>query len=100
MSAAEDRETPAVPPGRSEVDVAIVGAGLAGTVLALSLAKAGRKVALVDPHRIHHDEFRAEKTRSEQMGLFEKLGLGPVFRSLATPMTDLHVFRFGQLFER
>ncbi|MDX8452915.1 NAD(P)/FAD-dependent oxidoreductase [Mesorhizobium sp. VK9D] len=100
MSIAEDRETPAVPAGRTEVDVAIVGAGLAGTVLATSLAKAGRKIALIDPHRIHHDEFRAEKTRAEQMGLFEKLGLGPVFRSLATPMTDLHVFRFGQLFER
>ncbi|TPI12769.1 FAD-dependent monooxygenase [Mesorhizobium sp. B4-1-3] len=100
MSIAEDRETPAVPGGRTEVEVAIVGAGLAGTVLATTLAKAGRKVALVDPHRIHHDEFRAEKTRAEQMALFEKLGLGPVFRSLVTPMTDLHIFRFGQLFER
>lgn len=100
MSTEQGRETPAAPTGRAEVDVAIVGAGLAGTILATTLAKAGRKVALVDPHRIHHDEFRAEKTRSEQMGLFEKLGLGPVFRSLVTPMTDLHVFRFGQLFER
>ncbi|CDX27768.1 Monooxygenase FAD-binding [Mesorhizobium plurifarium] len=100
MSTEQGRETPAAPTGRAEVDVAIVGAGLAGTILATTLAKAGRKVALVDPHRIHHDEFRAEKTRSEQMRLFEKLGLGPVFRSLVTPMTDLHVFRFGQLFER
>ncbi|UCI24719.1 FAD-dependent oxidoreductase [Mesorhizobium sp. B2-8-5] len=100
MSIAEHHETAGAPPGRSEVEVAIVGAGLAGTVLAMTLAKAGRKVALVDPHRIHHEEFRAEKTRAEQMGLFEKLGLGPVFRSLVTPMTDVHVFRFGQLFER
>ncbi|RUU59803.1 FAD-dependent oxidoreductase, partial [Mesorhizobium sp. M2C.T.Ca.TU.002.02.1.1] len=80
MSTEQGRETPAAPTDRAEVDVAIVGAGLAGTILATTLAKAGRKVALVDPHRIHHDEFRAEKTRSEQMGLFEKLGLGPVFR--------------------
>jgi 2-polyprenyl-6-methoxyphenol hydroxylase-like FAD-dependent oxidoreductase len=100
MSITENRETPAAPPGRTEVEVAIVGAGLAGTVLAITLAKAGRKVALIDPHRVHHDEFRAEKTRGEQMELFEKLGLGQVFRSLSTPMTDLHVFRFGQLFER
>ncbi|WP_027143528.1 FAD-dependent monooxygenase [Mesorhizobium sp. WSM3626] len=55
------------------VDVAIVGAGLAGTTMATVLGKAGRKVALVDPHFTHHDEFRAEKTRSEQMQLFEKL---------------------------
>ncbi|WP_217578434.1 FAD-dependent monooxygenase [Mesorhizobium sp. GbtcB19] len=100
MSIAEHRETPVVPPGRSEVDVAIVGAGLAGTVLALTLAKAGRRTALVDPHRIHHDEFRAEKTRAEQMGLFEKLGLGPLFRSLVTPMTEIDIFRFGEFFER
>ncbi|TPI19880.1 NAD(P)/FAD-dependent oxidoreductase [Mesorhizobium sp. B4-1-1] len=100
MSIAEHRETAGAPPGRSEVEVAIVGAGLAGTVLAMTLAKAGRKVALVDPHRIHHEEFRAEKTRAEQMGLFEKLGLGPVFKPLVTPMTDVHVFRFGHLFER
>ncbi|RAZ84370.1 FAD-dependent monooxygenase [Mesorhizobium hawassense] len=100
MSIAEHRETPAVPPGPSEVDVAIVGAGLAGTVLALTLAKAGRRTALIDPHRIHHEEFRAEKTRAEQMGLFEKLGLGPAFLSLVTPMTDIDVYRFGQFFER
>ena len=99
MSIAEKRETPAVPPGRTEVEVAIVGAGLAGTVLAITLAKAGRKIALVDPHRVHHDEFRAEKTRAEQMALFEKLGLGQVFRSLVTPMTEIDIFRFGQLFE-
>ncbi|TGP14273.1 FAD-dependent monooxygenase, partial [Mesorhizobium sp. M1D.F.Ca.ET.231.01.1.1] len=86
--------------GSAEVDVAIVGEGLAGTALTIVLAKTERKVALVDPHRIHHEEFRAEKTRTEQMALFEKLGLGPVFRSLVTPMTDLHVFRFGELFER
>ena len=100
MSTTGNSEAPAAPPGRTEVEVAIVGAGLAGTVLAITLARAGRKVALIDPHRVHHDEFRAEKTRAEQMGLFEKLGLGSVFRSISTPMTDLHIFRFGQLFER
>ena len=100
MSTTDNSEAPAAPPGRTEVEVAIVGAGLAGTVLAITLARAGRKVALIDPHRVHHDEFRAEKTRAEQMGLFEKLGLGSVFRSISTPMTDLHIFRFGQLFER
>ena len=100
MSTTGNSEAPAAPPGRTEVEVAIVGAGLAGTVLAITLARSGRKVALIDPHRVHHDEFRAEKTRAEQMGLFEKLGLGSVFRSISTPMTDLHIFRFGQLFER
>ncbi|MER9196986.1 FAD-dependent monooxygenase [Mesorhizobium australicum] len=84
----------------TSVDVAIVGAGLAGTTLATALGKAGRKVALIDPHRVHHDEFRAEKTRLEQMQLFEKLGLGPVIRNLVTPTKEIQVFRFGHLFER
>ncbi|MER9138615.1 FAD-dependent monooxygenase [Mesorhizobium sp. M0830] len=86
--------------GQTEVEVAIVGAGLAGTTLATVLGKAGRKVALIDPHRVHHDEFRAEKTRLVQMQLFDKIGLGPVIRPLVTPTTDIHVFRFGQFFKR
>ncbi|TGS29672.1 FAD-dependent monooxygenase, partial [bacterium M00.F.Ca.ET.180.01.1.1] len=65
-----------------------------------SLAKAGRRTALVDPHRTHHDEFRAEKIGMAQMQLFEKLGLGPAIRPLVTPMTDIYVFRLGQLFRR
>ncbi|TPK73742.1 FAD-dependent monooxygenase [Mesorhizobium sp. B2-3-14] len=84
----------------TSVDVAIVGAGLAGTTLATALGKAGRKVALIDPHRVHHDEFRAEKTRLEQMQLFDRLGLGPVINTLVTPTNEIQVFRFGQLFER
>ncbi|MER9296710.1 FAD-dependent monooxygenase [Mesorhizobium sp. M0621] len=86
--------------GQTEVEVAIVGAGMAGTTLATVLGKAGRKVALIDPHRVHHDEFRAEKTRSEQMQLFEKIGLGPVIKPLVTPATEIHVFRLGQFFQR
>ncbi|QPC95793.1 FAD-dependent monooxygenase [Mesorhizobium sp. INR15] len=84
----------------SVVDVAIVGAGLAGTTMAIVLGKAGRKVALIDPHRVHHDEFRAEKTRSEQMQLFEKIGLGRVVGGLVTPTPEILVFRLGQFFQR
>ena len=45
MSTAQGRETPAVQAGPAEVEVAIVGAGLAGTSLAAVLGKAGRKAA-------------------------------------------------------
>ena len=81
--------------GQAEVDVAIVGAGLAGTIMATVLGKAGHKVALIDPHRVHHDEFRAEKTRLESMQLFEKMGLGPVIKSLVTSTTEIQIFRLG-----
>ena len=100
MSTAQGRETPAVQAGPAEVEVAIVGAGLAGTSLAAVLGKAGRKVALIDPHLVHHDEFRAEKIGMKQMQVFEKLGLGPAIRPLVTPMTDIHIFRLGQFFQR
>ncbi|TPJ23636.1 NAD(P)/FAD-dependent oxidoreductase [Mesorhizobium sp. B2-7-2] len=99
MSTAQGRET-AGQAGAAEVEVAIVGAGLAGTSLAAVLGKAGRKVALIDPHLVHHDEFRAEKIGMKQMQVFEKLGLGPAIRPLVTPMTDIHVFRLGQFFRR
>lgn len=100
MSTAEGRETPAVQAGSAEVEVAIVGAGLAGTSLAAVLGKAGYKVALIDPHLVHHDEFRAEKIGMDQMKVFEKVGLGPAIRPLVTAMTDIHVYRLGQFFQR
>jgi len=100
MSSQNDHEANVGAADPTSVDVAIVGAGLAGTVLATVLGKAGRKVALIDPHRVHHDEFRAEKTRMEQMRLFEKLGLGSLIRSLVTPTGEIHVFRLGQFFQR
>ena len=84
--------------GQTEVEVAIVGAGMAGTTLAMVLGKAGRKVALIDPRRVHHDEFRAEKIDMDQMLLFEKLGLDAMVKRLVTSTTDTHVFRLGQLF--
>ncbi|WP_171026412.1 FAD-dependent monooxygenase [Mesorhizobium comanense] len=84
--------------GQAEVDVAIIGAGMAGITLATVLGNAGRKVALIDPHRIHHDEFRAEKIGMSQMRLFEKLGLDKMLMPLVTPFTDIHVFRLGQYF--
>ncbi|TPK88868.1 FAD-dependent monooxygenase [Mesorhizobium sp. B2-4-12] len=84
----------------TEVDVAIVGAGLAGTTLATVLGNVGRKVALVDPHWTHPDEFRAEKLGTDQTHLFEKLGLDSIVLPLMTSMDDIHVFRLGQLFAR
>ncbi|WP_245262166.1 NAD(P)/FAD-dependent oxidoreductase [Mesorhizobium sp. WSM3626] len=97
MKGSEMTTVEAVP---AEVDVAIVGAGMAGTTLATALGKAGRKVALIDPHRIHHDEFRAEKIGTDQIRLFEKLGLDETIKRLVTPFDDIHVFRLGQLFAR
>jgi 2-polyprenyl-6-methoxyphenol hydroxylase-like FAD-dependent oxidoreductase len=56
-------------------DVIIVGAGLAGATAAAVLAKAGRRVALVDPrdHCMHC--FKAEKIEQDQAELLRGFGL-------------------------
>ncbi|MBH5399782.1 FAD-dependent monooxygenase [Bradyrhizobium sp. CNPSo 4010] len=55
-------------------DVAIVGGGLAGSLAAAMLARAGHRVALVDKRAVHPDEFRVEKIGGHQLELVRKLG--------------------------
>lgn len=55
-------------------DVAIVGGGLAGSLAAAVLARAGHRVALVDKRAVHPDEFRVEKIGGHQLQLLRKLG--------------------------
>lgn len=82
------------------VDVAIVGAGLAGTACALRLHALGYKVALIDAHAEHGEEFRAEKMGLVHLALFEKLGLDQIAKSALTPMLDNHTYRLGRLYAR
>ena len=82
------------------VDVAIIGAGLAGTACALRLHALGHRVALIDAHAEHVDEFRAEKMGLLHLSLFEKLGLDQIAKPALTPMLDNHVYRLGRLYSR
>ncbi|WP_237479953.1 FAD-dependent oxidoreductase [Lichenibacterium dinghuense] len=81
-------------------DVAIVGAGLAGTALASALLRDGLRVALIDARASHPREFRAEKLGAGQMERFQALGLGDSVGCVATPMDDLWVVRYGRLVSR
>ncbi len=56
-------------------DVAIAGAGLAGGSLALSLARAGARVALLDPASFPREKLCGEFLSPECWGVFERLGL-------------------------
>lgn len=67
------REAP--PRTLARAEVAIVGAGLAGSLLALVLARAGTDVAIVDPRRSYPDDFRCEKFTADQVALLEELGV-------------------------
>src|SRR6185369_6079617 len=55
-------------------DIAIVGGGLAGSLAASVLARAGHRVALVDKRAVHPDEFRGDKLGGQQLEMFRKLG--------------------------
>jgi len=55
-------------------DIAVVGGGLAGSLAAAVLARAGHRVALIDKRAIYPDEFRVEKIGGHQLDLFRKLG--------------------------
>ena len=67
---------------REAFDVAIAGAGLAGSSLALRLADRGVKVALLDPSTFPRDKACGEFLSPECWGVLERMGLaGEVARS-------------------
>src|SRR5580692_10800918 len=50
-------------------DVAILGGGLAGSLAAAMLGRAGIDCVLVDPHEIYPDDFRCEKLDGPQVAI-------------------------------
>lgn len=67
------------------VDVVVVGAGLSGSVAAVTLARAGYRVALVDRNEVCPVQFRVEKFGGEQADAFRRLGLMDAIAAEATP---------------
>ena len=97
-----DDETSAKTPSGSarDVDIAIVGAGVSGSLAAAVLGRAGYRVALIDIHRVHPPEFRCEKLANEQLGLLRGLGLFDCLTAVGKPIRRMHVVRFGRLVDR
>jgi 2-polyprenyl-6-methoxyphenol hydroxylase-like FAD-dependent oxidoreductase len=82
------------------VDVAVVGGGLAGSIAAAMLGRAGLRIVLIDPHPVYPPDFRCEKIDGPQLRILEKTGLaGPVLR-VATHDRESWVARFGRLIEK
>jgi flavin-dependent dehydrogenase len=71
-----------MPTAPGAFDVVIAGAGLAGGTLALRLARAGARVALVDHARFPRDKLCGEFLSPECWGVFERLGLAPAVERL------------------
>src|SRR3954451_16213983 len=55
-------------------DIAIVGGGLAGSLAAAVLARAGHRVILVDKRAVYPEEVRVEKMAGQQLDILRRLG--------------------------
>ena len=66
-------------------DVAIVGGGLAGSLAAAMLGRAGIDAVLVDPHPIYPPDFRCEKLDAVQLQRLRQTGLADALLAVSTP---------------
>lgn len=82
------------------VDVAIVGGGLGGSVLANVLGRAGISAAVVDLHAAHPPEFKAEKLAGDQIGMLRRLGLLDCLAAKATPIDETISARRSRAIDR
>ena len=82
-----------------DCDIAIVGAGLAGSTAAAMLGKAGYSVALVDPYDSYPAEFRCEKLDASQVALLRKTGLAEAVLRKATHDGTVSIVRYGRFVE-
>jgi 2-polyprenyl-6-methoxyphenol hydroxylase-like FAD-dependent oxidoreductase len=83
-----------------ETDVAIVGGGLAGSLAAAMLGRAGIGAVLIDPHTEYPPDFRCEKLDAEQVALLEKTGLADAVLRTSTLDRETWVARRGRLVDK
>jgi len=83
-----------------QTDIAIVGGGLAGSLAAAMLGRAGIDAVLIDPHAVYPPDFRCEKLDGSQVRILEKTGLADAVLRAATPDREVWVARFGRVVEK
>jgi 2-polyprenyl-6-methoxyphenol hydroxylase-like FAD-dependent oxidoreductase len=89
-----------VEPRIRQVDVAVVGGGLSGSLAAVVLGRAGHRVALIDRHAEYPAEFRVEKIAGDQVELLRRLGLLDCIAAASTPFDRVINARRGQVLDR
>src|SRR4051794_32144504 len=78
-------------------DVAIVGGGLAGSLSAAMLGRAGIDAVLIDPHPIYPPDFRCEKLDGPQMQTLKLTGLADAVMRASTPDREFWMARYGRV---
>jgi 2-polyprenyl-6-methoxyphenol hydroxylase-like FAD-dependent oxidoreductase len=78
-------------------DVAIVGGGLAGSLAAAVLTRAGYRIALIDKRAVYPDEFRVEKLGGQQVDILRRLGLLDAFASEGSAFDTTLNIRRGRI---
>ena len=81
-------------------DVVIAGGGLAGSVAAAMLGRAGVDAVLVDPHSVYPPDFRCEKLDGVQLKTLRLTGLAEAVISASTPDQECWVARLGHLIDK
>lgn len=80
-------------------DVVIVGGGLAGSLAAAVLTRAGYKVALIDKRAVYPEEFRVEKLAGQQLEILRRLGLLDAFAKEACAFDSVLNVRRGKIID-
>jgi 2-polyprenyl-6-methoxyphenol hydroxylase-like FAD-dependent oxidoreductase len=83
-----------------DADVVIAGGGLAGSLAAAMLGRAGINAAIVDPHTVYPEDFRCEKLDGTQMHTVGLTGLADAVLRASTPDRECWVARFGRVVEK
>jgi 2-polyprenyl-6-methoxyphenol hydroxylase-like FAD-dependent oxidoreductase len=81
-------------------DVAIVGGGLAGSLAATMLGRAGIAAVLIEPHPTYPPDFRCEKLGDVQIERLRKTGLSDEVLRATTHDGEVWVARFGHLVDK
>jgi 2-polyprenyl-6-methoxyphenol hydroxylase-like FAD-dependent oxidoreductase len=82
-----------------ETDIAIVGAGLAGSLAATMLGRAGHCVTLVDPFDACRPDFRCEKLEEAHVETLHRAGVCDDVLPAARGYQNIWVARLGRLAE-
>ena len=83
-----------------QADVAIVGGGLAGSLAAAMLGRAGTSAVLIDPHTVYPPDFRCEKIDGAQLRILRKTGLADAVLRVATQDGGVWIARLGRLVDK